>query len=185
MTVQIQHSTTHPTGTTLVIVEGANAADVATELEAVLIRLDRAPAERGKTFEEKVVTGEVATPPTTTVTKPKKAKPVIVDSGKTATPPPATDPTDLTSTAPQISTGEERKGPEDDATDLSAFTATEQPVTDKDISDAITRKAATLQTTKKSVQDIKDLIAKYNVKHVSALPQSVRKEFLTKLDALT
>ncbi len=131
-----------------------------------------ATEERGKTFEEKVVAGEVAaaTPKATRTKKPPA--PAATD--------PAGDPSAAPAEVRQISTGEARKDPANPDPLDDPFTAAETPVTDKEVSDAIIRAKARLN----DVTAIKALIAKSGVKHYSEIPQPVRADFIKSLEGL-
>lgn len=141
-----------------------------------------------KSFEEKVVTGEVSG-------TPEKAK---VEKKTTAKKPPAppADPTALdappATAAPaevkQISTGEARVDP----LELDPLTASPPTTTDAALTDLVTRKNAALIAADKAAgndgtggtKKIKDLIAKSGVTRVSELPQAARAQFLSSLEAL-
>lgn len=115
--------------------------------------------------------------------RPRKNPPAVVTTdagditdlgGTPATP--ATEPR-------QISTGENRTSPEDDAADLwgTSPAAAAIVISDRDITDACTRKVA---ADKSLTPKVKALIAATGAMTASALPQDKRQKFLHDLEAL-
>lgn len=82
----------------------------------------------------------------------------------------------------QISTGENRVDP----TDFVFGGDAPEVIPDKDILDATSRKASLLVTAhgEKGTAMLREFGAKFGVKRVSELPQPVRRQYLTELEAL-
>lgn len=109
-----------------------------------------------------------------------KAEAPKTSRGRAVTPPvPAGDEIPMEDTKPAISTGDERKAPDDNLDDVMGLPAPEQPITDKELNEACARVNAKL----KNPMAIKEVIFKY-AKQIAGIPVDKRKEFLEKLNAL-